>query len=201
MNIVPELMRAGTDWMIKMRELLPADSFVISAEGKETIRLMGLQILARRAGIVESWPELISVQTDNGVVFQCIYHVRFSDGTRFAGAADSNRDNNNSYPFSTYPTAIAESRAEARAIRKALGITILATEEIGFASKSRLVDKQQVSAINMLVERKGLNIRDVLDEVLTTARAACISSVDALSEEEGAKLIKHLNDFKPKKGK
>lgn len=193
--------RSGTDWMVKMREVLDKDSFVTSAEGKETIRLMGLQKLARLAGITESWPELSAVDTDSGKVFQCVYRVRFSDGTLFAGAADSNRNSNDVEPFCNYPTSVAESRAEARAIRKALGITILATEEIGFAGKSRIIDAQQVVAIKNLAEKAGLNIKEVLDEVLTPAAAARISSLESLSEEQGAKLIKFLNDSRKKKGK
>jgi hypothetical protein len=156
------------------------------------------------AGLIESYPDLRSVTpTDptKETIFQCVYTVVFSDGTKFAGAADSNWASNNVEPFCNYPTSIAESRAEARAIRKALGITILSTEEIGFDAKSRRIDPQQISVISHIIKKNNLNVRDTLDVVLGEAAALRISSLESLSEEDGARIMKYLNELKKKGNK
>ena len=186
--------RLGTDWKAEFRP----EELAEKGNAGKCVRLRGLQRCANMCGLVESYPEMNYIQRDNksGIV-QCVYHVRFNDGTHFAGAADVN-DLNISDQFRAYPTSVAESRAEARALRKALNITdMLAAEEVD-SSESPVnpngkAEKQQVAAILMLAEQVGKPILDVFTEVLGSDRSKKIYAVDDISSDEAIKLLGWLN--------
>ena len=192
--------RVGTDWKAEFRP----EEMVEKPEGK-CVRLRGLQRCANLCGITESYPEIQYIERNGRPgIMQCIYHVRFSDGTHFAGAADVNEQNVEA-KFAAYPTSVAESRAEARALRKALNITdMLAAEEVGSAeggstgqpevNMNGKIEPQQVAAINALVEQLKIPIAGVLGEVLPPARAKSVFSLDELTTAEGISILRNLNE-------
>jgi hypothetical protein len=178
------------------------------------VLLKGLQRLARRAGIVH---QNVEIKTPSDSMVQAIYTASFmidpaSKGTGdnlaiFVGAADCNTKNTKGV-FATYPTAVAESRAEARCLRKALGISTLSSEEIGFrenigsleASPTGKADKQLVVAIEKLCESRGFDVARVLEEVITDkARAASIFELTELTVTEAQAAMSWLNEQKPSK--
>ncbi len=191
--------RTETDWE---KELTPAE-IITNDHGRQVVILKALQRLARQADIVKSYPQSLShaVAPDGTGLIQCIYLTEWPDGTVFGGAADVNRGNCNK-DFLVYPTAVAESRAETRAIRKALGITMLGAEEIdmteGFTGITKLdtgkIDSQQIVAIErLLIDTKTEPIdlfnaiaqnRDVLEIGELTATEA-IAAMSYLNEQRG----------------
>lgn len=192
--------RGQTDWMAVMREVLAEEYFYVP-EGKteEVIKLAGLQQLARLAGITRSYPvHQPFAAAGKDAVFICVYHLHFSDGTEWASSADSNPGSNSREPFKFYPASCAESRAEARAIRKALGITLYSAEEIDFAgvnsvpSASTKIDPQVVATIERLVKTKGFSLADVLRATLAE-RAESIATLDQLSSKDGVVIMRYLN--------
>jgi hypothetical protein len=83
----------------------------------------------------------------------------FGEYTRvFSSAADSSKQNTDAL-FRQYPTAIAETRAEARALRKALKIDVVSAEELSDVAEldKAVADMAQIHAIESLIKRKSLN--------------------------------------------
>jgi len=173
-------------------------------EEMEVVLLAGLQRLARSAGII--YQECV-IQTPAPTMVQAIYSTVFKteDGeVKFVGTADCNK-NNTSGKFLNYPTAVAESRAEARCLRKALGIRMLSSEEIGFregagaieASPKGKVGSSVVKAIEKLCTERGVDAVQVLEKVLDDDRAATIMELSELTTAEGQKAMAWLNEQKP----
>lgn len=193
-----KLSRLDTDW----DSLLEEDE-KMTKEGDEFVRLRGLQRLARRAGLVYSMPQHAYIETKNGYVFQCVYVTRFDDGTEWGGSADFNKANAGRAPYSHYPTAVVESRAEARALRKALGIKSLSVEEIGtmdnstgLPNTSGGVDTQQVASIERLVTELKLDKLELAKTVFGEDVASSISSWEELTSAQAIDLLRHLNKAK-----
>jgi len=199
-----------TDWEAE----LIAGETVERSEGRDKFRvvlLAGLQRLAREAGIVG---QNCVIQTPGETMVQAIFTSRFivhnDDNTHhvvdFVGTADCNK-NNTSGKFASYPTAVAESRAEARCLRKALGIRMLSSEEVGFregfseieASPTGKADTQLVKAIQTLCDSRKIDIVQVLEEVIEGDRASTIFELSELTTEEAQRAMSWLNGQKPHK--
>jgi len=194
--------RTATDWQASLTE----EDIVINREsGKPCVLLRALQRMGREAGLVESGPTLLQyVPTGGFGVFQCIYEVKFADGTVWRGSGDCNK-NNVDGKFANYPTAVAESRAEARALKKGLGITMLAAEEIDFSAMSEITPTQKISGnivatIETLIERQELDTLAVIESVLPD-RADSINGLNDLTVSEGQSMMSYLNDLPTKKKK
>lgn len=192
--------RTAKQW----QDVLTEEDVVINQEsGRPCVLLRALQRLSHEAGIVESGPICLQhVPQGSFGIFQCIYEVKFEDGTVWRGAADCNK-NNVTGKFLHYPTAIAESRAEARALKKALGITMLAAEEIDLSAAAEVKPDQKVSsnivsAIETLIERSDLDALAVIEEVLPD-RADSINTLNDLTVAEGQDIMSHLNNLPKKK--
>ncbi len=193
--------RPDTDWKAEFRP----EEMVDKGDAGKCVRLRGLQRCANLCGIVESYPEITYIERNGRPgIMQCVYHVKFSDGTHFAGAADVN-ENNVDPKFSAYPTSVAESRAEARALRKALNITdMLAAEEVGSAEggstgqpdvpKNGKIEPQQVAAINAIVEQLKIPVASILNESLPAERAKSVFSLDELTVAEAITILRNLNE-------
>lgn len=182
--------RFGIDWMSKLTE-----SDTVEKEGKKTVFLRALQRLAQEAGIKESEVKLDNILSADGtrMFVQAVYTARFEDGTSWVGCGDAHKSNTEA-PFSNYLTSVAESRAEARCLRKALGIQILAAEEIGDAVDTlSKADPQQIRVINDLLSEKKMQLLDAVAKVIGEDRADRITGTQDLTNREAIKLIEFLN--------
>lgn len=123
----------------------------------------------------------------------------------FSEVADSNR-NNTQAPFDSYTTATASTRAEGRALKKALQLNILTAEESLFIEKdsdemklvpglddtnftTEKVSGPQLGMINMLVGRLNLDLPKVL------AHFSLPNELSDLKRSEAATLIVSLNKY------
>lgn len=199
--------RSGINWEEK---LFASDIGLRKEDGKEmkVVYLRGLQRLAQEAGLRRSYCKFNFItKADTGTVgiMQAIYELEFEDGSIWTGSADCNQNNTNS-KFMAFPTAVAESRAEARALRKALGIGIISSEEVGFAdggaiesiqaSSGKRIDSQVVKAIEKLCESRSIPTAQLLEEVLTNDRNSAVFELSELTVDEGQKAMSWLNDQK-----
>lgn len=179
-------------------------------ESIEVVFLAGLQRLAREAGIVSQSVEILTPSSEMiQAIFTSVFLVEFAPGefreVTFVGTADCNA-RNTTKQFLGYPTAVAESRAEARSLRKALGIRMLSSEEIGFregassieASPNAKVAGNVVAAIETLCNTRGVEIAEVLDHVLEESRATSVFELSELTAEEAQSAMSWLNEQKPK---
>lgn len=80
------------------------------------------------------------------------------------GAADASVDNTD-FPYNKHLSAIAETRAEGRALRKLLNLRTQASEEVGAANEltsedntPKFVTDNQLSAMDVLAKRTDINL-------------------------------------------
>jgi hypothetical protein len=196
----------STDWN---NELQSGDVAIRKEDGEsiEVVLLAGLQRLARAGGLIRQRVDIFTpAPTMVQAVFTSIF--RTEDGeVEFVGTADCNIKNTQG-KFANYPTAVAESRAEARSLRKALGIRMLSSEEIGLregfgsleASPTGKADPQLIVAIEKLCENRGIDVAAVLEEVLEDKeRASSIFELTELTIIEAQRALAWLNEQGPKK--
>lgn len=199
--------RYGTNWE---EQLQPGEVVTRKEDNREmrVVLLRGLQRLAQHAGLKGSECKFNFIsknETGSVGIMQAVYRAEFLDGSWWVGTADCN-PLNTSAKFMQYPTAVAESRAEARCLRKALNIGMLSSEEIGFvdggaieqitASSSKQVDSQVVKAIEKLCETRNISTAEVLESILEKERNNTIFELNELTVEEGQKAMAWLNDQK-----
>jgi hypothetical protein len=177
------------------------DEDCVIQEGRRLPTLKGLQKLARQAGWNGSDSNIII--GGDGRLVSATVTVAFEDGSVFSGSGDCNK-NNSKPPYSYYPTAVAESRAMARALKIALGIFELTAEEIGFgdalsgfsSSSGKAVkvkiDPAQIKAVEVALQRRKMDFITVAQEVLEE-RADELTSLADLTSKEGRDILSFLN--------
>lgn len=115
----------------------------------------------------------------------------------FGGCADCTEDLNNT--FLKHPAAIAETKAYGRALRKALGLTVIAAEEIGNEEivknkTSAKITTPLKSVINAKITALGLNIKDIIKEW----NKGEYIELDELTIEDGRELFTFINQYQQK---
>lgn len=205
----PSSVRRSKDWN---KEILPIDVCKSDKIKQDVVLLKGLERLANEAGmtgvkttlITTVVPFVVSGSLSDVPLIQAIVDVTFSDGTIWSGAGDSN-PNSTSSEFFAYPTAVAESRALSRALKRALGITMVASEEVGFApdeiakTESKIAE-QVVKSIEAHISKLGISPLLVFQNILSSERLALvpekIASVNDLTIAEGAVALNFLKGYK-----
>jgi len=129
----------------------------------------------------------------------------FGTGTlTFSDAGDCIPEYNaDSTKFGRYATALAVTRAEARILRKALGLANIAAEEAtdlpavkldGEGQDNSLISDQQKKLINKLAEKKNVKIEEFM-----AAHGFDKTDIDLITKDEAILLIKKLNEKKETK--
>ena len=95
-------------------------------KGRPFVYLKGLERLAKERGVTYARPTNVMQLGTSGVLIT--YEYSFQDGRSYAGTADATTKNCDGN-FKLYLSAMAESRAKARALRTAFGITTCSVEE------------------------------------------------------------------------
>lgn len=176
------------------KELKASEKYKDKDSGKEYPYLKGLWRLANtnRGGILEVNSQVLSAKRKELAAVTVTYI--FKDGTAFSGSADASVDAHDS-PFNQHLVAVAESKAEARALRRAFNITQVAKEEIGSDNvEDGPIQHHQISALNTLKKRKKLSEEALLGLIDTDA-----SSIKELTDSEARQLMKAVNTYKQKK--
>lgn len=135
----------------------------------------------------------------NNFTSTVVVEVTFTDygggkGGLWSGAADVSKDNCME-EYARHPTATAESRAEGRALRKALGINVHTVDEVGISpvdvNDDGLISSNQVSSIDMMATtRLNISVPALLNNLGITDRAT-----DELTVKEGIQVLGKLQDF------
>ena len=173
---------------------------ILEKDGKSLVLLRGLKRLARLAGMNGSKVTHTHVDIGKFGVFQCVYTASFDDDSSWSGSADCNQQNTDG-DFLNYPTAVAESRAAARCLRDALGITLMSYEEVGFETAgmptpTARISPQVVKLIETLLVRKNIDKSTLFNRVLTSERANVVVDLKELTTLEGQEASKFLNAAK-----
>lgn len=190
------LSRTETNWM----EQLTEDEIKRTETGEVFVPLKALRRLASLAGVIASYPlhvDVLSFPNKNGQGIQLLayvtYQVCFKDESVFGATADATFYNL-SKEMSPYLVACAESRAEARALRKALNLNVIANEEVEQNADVSQVLNEITQAQQMLIKKKaaekGMSIIDVIRAVVTRPN---IMSLEELTYNEGEDACRMLN--------
>lgn len=196
-----------TDVAVSWQDQLQDDE--IGRDGDtEFVYLKGLQRLAKLKGIVkESYPFInVTVMKHHQTGFdypyvQASYEVEFEDGTVFSDIADAHTYNLQGV-FSAYATAMAGNRAQARALRKALGISMVAKEELG-ADKETMasVRNESTPAQHKVIKNlmKTRSVANTMDVIKNCSSRDDVFDVKELTFSEAKAAIKWLNSRKVSK--
>ena len=197
MTLVDE---AKTDWQSQLQD----NEIYRDEKGNEFVYLNGLRRLAQLKGVVDQTCVLNTVvlrKPDNGTEYpfvQAVVSITFEDGKTFTDAADAHAYNLEGFT-KAYPTTMAKNRAEARALRVALGINLVSKEELGAddasigAMSNEITTAQERVIKNLMKTRKVKNAMDVIKNATTRADVVELSE---LTNSEAKVAIKYLNDIK-----
>lgn len=161
--------------------------------------LRGLARLAHERGIKRLTSDVIAVPTKDSPIAAVTVQVEFFDGTVFSGSADA-KFKAHEPPFNRHLTALADSKAEARAYRRAFNITMASHEECGDMTAGGDVDKtpiadSQIQGIKNMAELRNLTMAQAINLVFNGEDR----SIEKLTSKQGRDIIKALNKYKPKK--
>lgn len=162
---------------------------------KKFIYLRGLEKLARKRGVVSTSSQVTPFINGDGelVGASCTFTYTFADGSSFQGSADATKANLKGI-VSTFPVAVAESRAKARSLRNAFFISTCSTEEKGAAledfvsAQSSKIGTHQIMLIEHLLKNLNLKEADAIKDALKKN-----ASLKDLSIDEGISMITYLN--------
>lgn len=144
----------------------------------------------------------------------CVYKISINNflGSRhyrtFTGCGGS-YEGNTDPTYAVYPECIAEGRAEARAFRKALMITVVAADEIkgnekaAFESvintvqqedydENEVLSETQLKVIEKSAKRKGIDVESYLDDYKKK------NNKETLTKQDGIEILKFLNETSKK---
>ena len=175
-----------------IKDVSPDD--IKNEDGKEFVYLRGLEKLAKARGIVSASCKFIE-RTEKFAV--CTFRYIFADGAEYDGSADASIDNCDGN-FKLYLTAMAESRAKARALRNAFTISMCSVEEksdVSLVDSSELgpVEEHTVVLIRRLMTQFELGKADAI-KMLPIPRN--IAKVEELTRIEARHLLGELNKLR-----
>lgn len=148
---------------------------------------------------VMSKTEVVSVH--NFPMASVTFTIKLRDGRTFSDSADAFYSNCES--LGLFPTAVASARAEARCLRKVLGIREHAAEELVdkdpgeelTPDDDQAIKPEQAKLIDKILKSIDLSLKELLEEITTRE----IFSVEELTTSEARKALRLLNDKKKKK--
>jgi hypothetical protein len=171
----------------------------LEKEGDKLPRLRGLQRLAHqnRGGVRYVGSRIINTPARDNPIASVTVEYGFHDGSTFCGSADATTKAHKE-PYSLHLVAVAESKAEARALRRAFNISVVAAEEIGSApiagNADGPIEDVQIQGIRKVGSRKGLET----DGLILNAIKSDASSLNLLTQQEGREAMKALNKLRKK---
>jgi hypothetical protein len=135
----------------------------------------------------------LQIAWKNGVEVY-VHMPSFQYPTRvFRGLASCFPGNVKGDVFAVFPESIAETRAEARALRKALGLKVIAAEELGggdVKESSQVVSSEKIQDQQKFWITKNVTENDLkLDEILMTFG---LKTLEESTRQTGAEMIKHI---------
>ena len=103
------------------------------------------------------------------------------------------------YPFKDHLVATADTRAEGKALRRALKIRVITAEELQSESEEEVlvseeaINDQQILAINQLCKRLDVNV-----EGLVKMKCQAAENINSINNLEARLLISQLSEFQRK---
>jgi len=167
-------------------------------KGRPFVYLKGLERLAKERGVQYARPTNVMQLGTSGVLIT--YEYLFDDGRAYAGTADATTKNCDGN-FKLYLSAMAESRAKARALRTAFGITTCSVEEksnMTIAQDPELgpIGDEQIHLIKLKATELGIGKPDLF-KMLEVPRK--VTDLKKLTKEEALEILAALNKLSRRK--
>lgn len=160
--------------------------------------------------ILESTTQIVQTPTpDNGeratAVARVVINVNYADRQVvkvYSGSADA-YPGNIAPGFEKYPVALAETRAEARALRKALRLRTVAHEELGNGggqevpvkkAAAKAMSEEQAKMINFVAKGNNVNVEKLLQHLGETG-VIVYNNVKSLSDSDGKEVCRVLSAY------
>jgi hypothetical protein len=154
--------------------------------------------------IISSISDVVQPPVSPDLRATVIHTITFESGKRFSGAADSYYGNTDK-PYGLFPTSIAETRAEARALRRALKLkNIVSADELAKdlddKSKKKIdksnesnepvepINDTQVNCVNVLCGRNNINVQKTVQK-----HFGGIKNIKELTREQATNLVQILS--------
>lgn len=115
---------------------------------------------------------------------------------RYSGCADAG-DHNTKSPYNKYATAMAETRAEGRALRKALRLNVAVAEEMEDKSFISVNDEEKglsvskIKILNMMCRRLNIDTRNFINKTLNSD----YNSIVGVYDKDHQLLVDTLNKY------
>ena len=199
--VVEQQLIKADDWLSKFEQ-----DEIYSKDGTSYPKLNGLRRLAKDLILTENHQLQTHVISQNfkgndkpkGVPYAAtVYTVILKDGRQFSDAADAFfKSTKNMYEM--YPAAVAASRAEARTLRKVLGIKQLAAEEVESQPTPEETDlrveatPEQIKLLQTKLARSETTLSDLIKKVTTRE----VYSLSELTADEARQAIQFINSVK-----
>lgn len=166
------------------------DKYVIDIEGKDFVLYAGLQHLAQEQAIIqEEIVQLVQAPNDdngNMAIISCT--IKRSDGRVFSAIGDCD-DTNCTKMIAPHKIRMAQTRASGIALRKALGINILMSEEMTSTFDDKPITQPQVTLITKLMIDKALT-KEETKSIFTTLTGK--SELSMATKKEASNFIDYL---------
>ena len=183
----------------KVGDLFSTADFDKSKDGKKTfVRHDALLRAAKRAfgGIKRKATRPHGTPTTESDLLAVVeVEYFFADGLRWSAVADCSRKTANA-DFRNYTTALAETRASARALRNALGLEIVTQEEV--TDVEDIIDKaaREPALENQkaVIRKKFLDTGKSSLEDLSKILGKKVLTLDQLTRGEATEILERLNE-------
>ena len=194
--------RFDPEWSNYVMSLLTDDEMEGGYPKVDGLRRLAQQLVGE---IVESSTHVAHVHHHDGNVFIVIVHsITFvdDDGVEhmFDGAADGGHHNIRG-DYVMYPTAVTETRAEGRALRRALNLKTIVAEELAEVKIPSVVEVPKNLGMmtdiqkNSLQKLCGTGVRGMDVNVAKLAKKLLDKEVVDLTKEDAALLLKNVTEM------
>lgn len=184
-----------------------AKPFILEEESKVNALIIVpreyIVVLKTLNGEGDIMSESDQIGTHNFPMASVTFSIRLHDGRQFSDSADAFYSN--CEELGLFPTAVASARAEARCLRKVLGIREHAAEEIVEKDPGEElapdddspIKPGQTKLIDKILKTLDMTLKDLLEDITTRE----IFSVEEFTTGEARKALRLLHDHKKKKNK
>lgn len=178
----------------KLRHNFASRDFVITEKGNPFVRHDPLLRVAKKVlGVKGKIVEVVQPPSKGNEWCSTVtVTYTFQDGLSFSGSADC-RTSSSKGGFDLYTTAMAETRASARALRFALGVDICSADEIADIDAMGEVDQDEPieeNQLNILKKKYMLEHGVTLEEIQDLTGVVVL---EELTKHQASELFKKLN--------